>query len=90
MAKLKWEDLCGKNVAAYRRIVVGWDKLPEEDRKQVEAFAEQVNYWQDKSQKLDSIPENEFLEQYNKVVKLRDTLKPKHAGRRSLLSKILA
>lgn len=87
-AKLKWEDLRGKNVAAYRRIVAGWDNLPEAERKQVETFAEQVYDWQDESQKLNSTPENEFLEQYNKVIKLRDTLKPQRAEIRSLLNKI--
>ncbi|MBQ7023460.1 MAG: hypothetical protein IJN29_07760 [Akkermansia sp.] len=87
-AKLKWEDLRGKNVAAYRRIVAGWDNLPEAERKQVETFAEQVYDWQDESQKLNSTPENEFLEQYNKVIKLRDTLKPQRAEIRTLLNKI--
>lgn len=88
-AKLKWEDLRGKNVAAYRRLVAGWDKLPEAERKQVEDYAEKVDNWQKESEKLNSIPESEFLEQYKKVVQLRDALKPKRAEIRSLLNKML-
>ena len=88
-AKLKWEDLRGKNTAAYRRLVAGWDKLPEKERKQVEDYAEKVDNWQKESEKLNSIPESEFLEQYKKVVQLRDALKPKRAEIRSLLNKML-
>ena len=87
-ARLKWEDLRGRNVAAYRRIVEGWDKLPENDRKAVEDYAEQVYDWQDASNEMNNTPENEFLEQYNKVVKMRDAIKPKRAEIRSLLNKL--
>ena len=87
-ARLKWEDLRGRNVAAYRRIVEGWDKLPENDRKAVEDYAEQVYDWQDASKEMNNTPENEFLEQYNKVVKMRDAIKPKRAEIRSLLNKL--
>ncbi len=87
-AKLKWEDLRGKNVAAYRRIVAGWDELPEEIRKKVEAYAEEVYDWQEESDKLNSTPESEFLEQYNKVQKMRDAIKPKREEMRSLLNKL--
>lgn len=87
-ARLKWEDLRGRNVAAYRRIVEGWDKLPENDRKAVEDYAEQVYDWQDSSKEMNNTPENEFLEQYNKVVKMRDAIKPKRAEIRSLLNKL--
>ena len=87
-ARLKWVDLRGRNVAAYRRIVEGWDKLPENDRKAVEDYAEQVYDWQDASKEMNNTPENEFLEQYNKVVKMRDAIKPKRAEIRSLLNKL--
>lgn len=87
-AKLKWEDLRGKNVAAYRRIVADWDKLPEEVRKKVEAYADEVYDWQEESDKLDSTPESEFLEQYNKVQKMRDAIKPKREEMRILLNKL--
>lgn len=87
-AKLKWEDLRGRNVSAYRRIVEGWDKLPENDRKAVEDYAEQVYDWQDASKELNDTPEKEFLEQYNKVVKMRDAVKAKRAEIRSLLNKM--
>ncbi len=87
-ARLKWEDLRGRNVAAYRRIVEGWDKLPENDRKAVEDYAELVYDWQDASKEMNNTPENEFLEQYNKVVKMRDAIKPKRAEIRSLLNKL--
>lgn len=87
-AKLKWEDLRGRNVAAYRRIVEGWDKLPENDRKAVDDYAEQVYDWQDASKVLNNTPEKEFLEQYNKVVKMRDAIKAKRAEIRSLLNKL--
>ena len=87
-ARLKWEDLRGRNVAAYRRIVEGWDKLPENDRKAVEDYAEQVYDWQDASKVLNDTPEKEFLEQYNKVVKMRDAIKAKRAEIRSLLNKM--
>ena len=88
-ARLKWEDLRGRNVAAYRRIVEGWDKLPDNDRKAVEDYAELVYDWQDASKEMNNTPENEFLEQYNKVVKMRDAIKPKRAEIRSLLNKLL-
>ena len=87
-AKLKWEDLRGKNVAAYRKLVAGWEKLPEEVRKAVEAYAEEVYDWQEESERLDSVPESEFLEQYNKVQKMRDAIKPKREEMRSLLNKL--
>ena len=87
-ARLKWEDLRGRNVAAYRRIVEGWDKLLENGRKAVEDYAEQVYDWQDASKEMNNTPENEFLEQYNKVVKMRDAIKPKRAEIRSLLNKL--
>lgn len=85
---IKWEDLRGKNVTAYRRMVAGWDKLPEDVRKAVEAYAEEVYDWQDESEKLNSTPESEFLEQYNKVQKMRDALKPKREEVRTLLNKL--
>lgn len=87
-AKLKWEDLHGKNVAAYRRIVAGWDELPEEVRKAVEAYAEEVYDWQEESERLDSVPESEVLEHINKVQKMRDAIKPKREEMRSLLNKL--
>ena len=87
-AKLKWEDLRGKNVTAYRRMVAGWDKLPEDVRKAVEAYAEEVYDWKEESDKLNSTPESEFLEQYNKVQKMRDAIKPKREEMRSLLNKL--
>lgn len=87
-ARLKWEDLRGRNVAAYRRIVEGWDKLPDNDRKAVEDYAEMVYDWQDASKEMNNTPENGFLEQYNKVVKMRDAIKPKRAEIRSLLNKL--
>ena len=87
-AKLKWEDLRGKNVTAYRRMVAGWDKLPEDVRKAVEAYAEEVYDWQEESDKLNRTPESEFLEQYNKVQKMRDAIKPKREEMRSLLNKL--
>ncbi len=87
-AKLKWEELRGKNVAAYRRIVADWDKLPEDTRKAVEVYAEEVYDWQDESNILNNTPEAEFLEQYNKVIKMRDAIKPKREEMRSLLNKI--
>ena len=87
-AKLKWENLRGKNVTAYRKLVAGWEKLPEEVRKKVEAYAEEVYDWQEASKELDSVPESEFLEQYNKVQKMRDAIKPKREEMRSLLNKL--
>ena len=87
-ANLKWEDLRGKNVTAYRKLVAGWDKLPEDVRKAVEAYAEEVYDWQEESDKLNSTPESEFLEQYNKVQKMRDAIKPKREEMRSLLNKL--
>ena len=87
-AKLKWEDLRGKNVAAYRKLVAGWDELPEEVCKAVEAYAEEVYDWQEESKELNSVPESEFLEQYNKVQKMRDAIKPKREEMRSLLNKL--
>lgn len=87
-ARLKWEELRGKNVAAYRRIVADWDKVPEDVRKAVEVYAEEVYDWQDESKKLDSVPESEVPEQYNKVQKMRDAIKPKREEMRGVLNKL--
>lgn len=87
-AKLKWEDLRGKNVTAYRRMVAGWDKLPEDVRKAVEAYAEEVYDWQDASKELDSVPESEVLEHINKIQKMGVAIKPKREEMRSLLNKL--
>ena len=85
-AKLKWEDLRGKNVAAYRKLVAGWEKLPEEVRKKVEAYAEEVYDWQDASKGLDSVPESEWIVVITKLEQMRDAIKPKREEMRSLLN----
>ena len=87
-AKLKWEDLRGKNVTAYRKLVAGWEKLPEDVRKAVEAYAEEVYDWQEASKELDSVPESEWIVAATKVQQMRDAIKPKREEMRSLLNKL--
>ena len=88
-AKIRWEDLRGKNVAAYRKLVEGWENLPEEVRSKVEAYAEMAYDYQDEGKALNKVAEEDFLEQYKKVIKLRDELKPKREEMRSLLNKLM-
>ncbi len=56
-AKLKWEDLRGKNVAAYRKLVAEWDELPEEERKALVTFSIQ-SIMTDWSTELDNFVQN--------------------------------
>lgn len=88
-AKLKWEDLRGRNVAAYRRIVDDWYKLPDEECKTITEYAELYYDWQDELAKLNSTSEEDaaYFEVYKAVAKLRSELNEKRGGVRKLLGK---
>ncbi|MBR4310754.1 MAG: hypothetical protein IKW19_00790 [Akkermansia sp.] len=88
-AKLKWEDLRGRNVAAYRRIVDDWYKLPDEECKTITEYAELYYDWQDELAKLNSTSEEDaaYFEVYRDVAKLRSELNEKRGGVRKLLGK---
>jgi len=86
-AKLKWEDLRGRNVAAYRRIVDDWYKLPDEECKTITEYAELYYDWQDELAKLNSTSEEDaaYFDVYKAVAKLRSELNEKRGGVRKLL-----
>lgn len=87
-AKLKWEDLRGKNVAAYRQIIADWDTFPKDERQIVESFAELCWERDEASKLLNEAGEGEFPEVYRKARKLADEVDGKRSEVREVIGRI--
>ena len=87
-ARLKWENLQGKKVSAYRRIISGWDSVPRDERRVIESFAELC--WEcDEAGKLLNESEGENLaENRRNAMKLADEVKEQRAEVRDVIGRL--
>ena len=87
-ARLKWEDLQGKKVSAYRRIISGWDSVPRDERRVIESFAE-LCWESDEASKLLNESEGENLaENRRNAMKLADEVKERRAEVRDVIGRL--
>ena len=87
-ARLKWEDLQGKKVSAYRRIISGWDSVPRDERRVIESFAE-LCWESDEASKLLNESDGENLaENRRNAMKLADEVKERRAEVRDVIGRL--